>query len=545
MKKLLITSLFLVFLSASALGQPTGPHVLDGEVSLNNETVTGTVEARHGGQVLSSVEAEDGEFTDLAVQNVEAGTVVDVYISGVEADQNITYEPWKVEEENFSASFGKEENVTVRNVKKDVSKDEGLDIEVPDQVSKDDSGVDELNISVNEDASDVEVNITVSDEMNDKVDKEEVHDIEDSGSTFLGFIDVDTNILEEARGSASIGFKVNKSKVSEPREVVLIHYENEERVDVLESTFREKKTQDRDDNFYYLKADTTSFSSFAITSDTTDPEADAGEDITVEVGEEAEFNASGSSDNVEIKNYSWEFQDETLEGKIVENSFSTVETFDVELTVYDTSGNSDTDTVNVVVESSEVTPTDPPEDDGTEDETEETDDTEEETSETSSEDTSTQETDENETQSEQFTEPSIAVESINATPESGTPPFQVDLNVEVENNGNATGTENITVELENETIGHKDVELEAEAWTALSFEYTVEDEGVKEFTSGGLSTTVESESKSRIPYLLMLLLVASIVAAYYFREELKEYVAEFRDEENKQSEISHKPPEFQ
>ncbi|NMJ77125.1 PKD domain-containing protein [Nanohaloarchaea archaeon] len=355
MNKLLITSLFFVFLSASVLGQPTGPQVLDGEVTLNNESITGTIEARYDGDVLSSAEAEDGEFSDLAVQNVDVGTEVDVYISGVEADQNVTYEPWAVEEKNFSASFDEEENVTVTNVRQNVSKDEGLDIEVPEQASKQSSGVDGLNISVNEDVNDVEVNITVSDEANDEVNKQEIQDIEDSGSTFLGVIDVDTNILEAARGSATIGFKANKSVVAEPQDVVLIHYENGNRVGVLESSYRETKTQNQNDDFYYLSADTSSFSSFAITSDTTDPEAVVDSDQTdIEPGETVEFDGSGSSDDeTGISSYAWDFGDgEGNVGNetIISHTFDDTGTYTVELTVSDQAGNEDRETVDISVE---------------------------------------------------------------------------------------------------------------------------------------------------------------------------------------------------
>jgi len=539
MKKLLITSLFFVFLSASALGQPTGPHILDGEVTLNNETVAGTVEARYNGQVLSSIEAENGEFSDLAVQNVEAGTEVDVYISGVEADQNVTYEPWKVEERNFSASFEKEENVTVTNVKENVSKDEGLDIEVPEQASKESSGVDGLNISVNEDVNDVEVNITVSDETNDEVNKEEIQEVEDSGSTFLGVIDVDTNILEAARGSATIGFKVNKSRIGEPREVVLIHYENGSRVGVLESTYRAKKTQTQNDDFYYLSADTSSFSSFAITSDTTDPDADVGDDVTVDAEEDVEFNASDSTDNVEIKNYTWEFSDQTLEGKTVENSFDDSGTYDVELTVYDTSGNSDMDTKTVTVESTANI-----EDLESASDTQADEDTDEDSSQDDSTDSDSQDLDEDQAQqddsntSEVFTEASIGVSSMNVTPQSGNPPFDVEVQVEVENTGNTSGSEEIEVFAGNESIGSQNVELGSGAWTALTFDYTVEEEGDVEFSAGDQSVTVDSKAKS-FPWIGVLALLSAIVGAGYLRrEELNERLEAFRESESDDSSSS-------
>jgi hypothetical protein len=90
-------------------------------------------------------------------------------------------------------------------------------------------------------------------------------------------------------------------------------------------------------------------------SDSTPPVADAGPDQFVMAGEFVYFNASGSSDNVGIVNWTWTFTHDgvpyTLWGETVAFIFSDIggETIVVTLTVTDGDGNSDTDTLTVEV----------------------------------------------------------------------------------------------------------------------------------------------------------------------------------------------------
>jgi uncharacterized membrane protein len=84
------------------------------------------------------------------------------------------------------------------------------------------------------------------------------------------------------------------------------------------------------------------------------PVADAGEDITITVGEVAVFDGSGSFDDAAITNYTWNFSydDEAqfLYGSSPEFEFWTVGSYVVTLTVLDADGHASTDTVTVVVE---------------------------------------------------------------------------------------------------------------------------------------------------------------------------------------------------
>jgi hypothetical protein len=67
------------------------------------------------------------------------------------------------------------------------------------------------------------------------------------------------------------------------------------------------------------------------------------------------FNASSSSDLVGIASYSWDFGDESSDsGSIVNHIFDNPGTYDVVLTVTDTAGNSDTETMPVMV--NDITP---------------------------------------------------------------------------------------------------------------------------------------------------------------------------------------------
>ena len=84
------------------------------------------------------------------------------------------------------------------------------------------------------------------------------------------------------------------------------------------------------------------------------PVAEAGEDITIVVGENAVFNGTGSVDDVGIVNYTWNFtydEEETyLYGESPEFEFWTVGTYLVTLTVRDADNHTSADTVSVIVE---------------------------------------------------------------------------------------------------------------------------------------------------------------------------------------------------
>lgn len=83
------------------------------------------------------------------------------------------------------------------------------------------------------------------------------------------------------------------------------------------------------------------------------PIADAGPDLDVAEGAEGYLNASGSSDNVGIESYAWEFDDDgvpvTSDAALFYYTFMTMGTYDVTLTVVDGAGHESSDTMTVTV----------------------------------------------------------------------------------------------------------------------------------------------------------------------------------------------------
>jgi PKD repeat protein len=96
-----------------------------------------------------------------------------------------------------------------------------------------------------------------------------------------------------------------------------------------------------------------------IVVDDIDPIADAGDDQTVNLGDTVYLDASGSSDNVEIVEYTWTFEEDgdlqTLTGKNTQYEFTKSGTYTITLTVADSAGNTDSDTITVIVETTEKT----------------------------------------------------------------------------------------------------------------------------------------------------------------------------------------------
>lgn len=79
------------------------------------------------------------------------------------------------------------------------------------------------------------------------------------------------------------------------------------------------------------------------------PVADAGEDKEVRYNSRVELNASRSSDNIDIVNYTWMIKNETYYGKTAQRWFYDVGTYEAVLKVRDAVGNVDTDTVKIYV----------------------------------------------------------------------------------------------------------------------------------------------------------------------------------------------------
>jgi len=80
------------------------------------------------------------------------------------------------------------------------------------------------------------------------------------------------------------------------------------------------------------------------------PTADAGSDQTVYLGELVVFDGSGSSDNIGIRNYYWDFGDDSTEiGMLANHTYTNSGKYTATLRVQDFSGNTDTDNVTITV----------------------------------------------------------------------------------------------------------------------------------------------------------------------------------------------------
>ncbi len=95
-----------------------------------------------------------------------------------------------------------------------------------------------------------------------------------------------------------------------------------------------------------------------FTVDTERPRADAGEDQTIKIGDEVTLVGSGSSDNVGVDNYTWEFEDDGVDiieyGEVVSYEFLEIGSHRVTLTVRDGGHNEDSDIVYITVEADEI-----------------------------------------------------------------------------------------------------------------------------------------------------------------------------------------------
>lgn len=91
--------------------------------------------------------------------------------------------------------------------------------------------------------------------------------------------------------------------------------------------------------------------------DVTTPVADAGQDQTVNEGASVAFDGGGSTDNVGIVSYAWDFDDGTSEtGRTTTHEYANPGTYTVTLTVEDTAGNQATNTVVITVNPTEASP---------------------------------------------------------------------------------------------------------------------------------------------------------------------------------------------
>jgi len=105
-------------------------------------------------------------------------------------------------------------------------------------------------------------------------------------------------------------------------------------------------------------ADNTATDTVVITVlDVTTPVADAGTDQTVNQGASVAFDGGGSTDNVGIASYAWDFGDgASATGRTTTHEYANAGTYTVTLAVEDAAGNQATDTAVITVNPTEAFP---------------------------------------------------------------------------------------------------------------------------------------------------------------------------------------------
>jgi len=103
---------------------------------------------------------------------------------------------------------------------------------------------------------------------------------------------------------------------------------------------------------FYAGTDDGNITAFSL--DKSLPEAEAGENRTVEPDEMFTLNASGSWDDTKIVNYTWQIEDKYHHGPVVEHSFPKEGTYRVNLTVEDGAGRIDHDSIIIEVETKDT-----------------------------------------------------------------------------------------------------------------------------------------------------------------------------------------------
>lgn len=402
--KTLVVATFLISLLSGGLAQsdvPDLPHSFYGEVTVNGEDVQeSVVEVRSDGEVLDSVETQDSSYggsqafdEKLLAQGVEQDAKLNFYIDGLKADQTENFNSSQVQELDLTAQVPEDEPSRISSVGE--PSDGIVKVMTPEIINDRETSVYSLTMEVDQETDEnVEVNITQSDT---EIEESNIENEELEGTEPQNYIKVNTDIENEKVENADIGFSVGKSGVEDPEELLVIHFDEGEREEVIEPEYMEDESENSERYVYTVQ--TNSFSTFVAAEDTEDPSAEImDDDRTVDLDEELEFQAS-ASDNTEVESVEWSFGDgEGADGDTVEHEYSSTGDYTVTLTVTDRAGNEETDTVEVTVEDDGGSSSAPSIDTGDDEVTDEEDDSEESESDSDTDGTEDQTDSTNESQ---------------------------------------------------------------------------------------------------------------------------------------------------
>ncbi len=102
---------------------------------------------------------------------------------------------------------------------------------------------------------------------------------------------------------------------------------------------------------FYAVTEDANLSAFKL--DREKPVAEAGDDITTEAGDKTFLDASNSTDDTVIANYTWRVKENSYYGPTLNYTFSEPGTYNVSLTVEDKAGRKDSDRITVKVQEKE------------------------------------------------------------------------------------------------------------------------------------------------------------------------------------------------
>ena len=362
MKKLKTLLIFILVAGvplAAAQDLPSKPQLFYGEVSLDNPGQgnpqgfdSGSISIRSGSNQLASMDYEDGSFGSsdlfgekLVAEGVKEGAELSFYVNGLDTGEDVDFEPGETSRKDISVEVPNPGEPA--KVSEFVKPESGrAEVEIPEAVNENrDSGIEKVSIDISDNSDSTEVNITTSPQVEEN--QGDVGELPDG--EYHGNVQVET---ESDNQGGEILFKVNEVRIDEPEQVLLFHSDDGEFIETVESEYLEDRTEDRDDEYLYFRADVPGFSTYTIASDEEDPEAVVEEGArNVDVTDSFDLDASPSTDNTGIESYTW-FMDngEVLEGEQNQYSYDESGDYDVELVVQDRAGNQDSTVFTVEAE---------------------------------------------------------------------------------------------------------------------------------------------------------------------------------------------------
>ncbi|PSG98782.1 MAG: hypothetical protein BRC29_01485 [Nanohaloarchaea archaeon SW_7_43_1] len=340
MRKTLVVFSFIVAVAGFVSSQPVdNPASVYGNISLDGGDISdssfadATIQVRDGDEVFDSMSFNDASFGGPDAGDgkllVPAGVNVSLYIGGIKTQNQYNFEQG-IESVSVELSPGK--SISARSEKESSQQKAS----VPENLQNEN----EFR-SVKADLSKpVEGGFDVTLDA----DIPELDDYEIKSKAKINPAGFGNSDVEDGE----VSFKVSNNEFGSSSQVYIFHYEGGE-WNKLDTSIKSEQ-----EDYTVFSAPVESFSPYSVATDTENPSADIAYDPSnPEPSEDIDFNASDSTDNVEITSYNWDLDDgSSASGESVTHSFEDVGSYLVELTVEDSSGNEDTDTVEIEVEES-------------------------------------------------------------------------------------------------------------------------------------------------------------------------------------------------